>query len=140
MYKHLATVNDSMAGNQSQHFENRLDSATANISDLIVLFDKLAEHYATGPGRLNNLDVEVLINLFSSLSEYYALGIGAQMEGALELNKIYDIMAQAFGKESDFVLNDEQVVQMYDRIQNGQALDAEFEGKIVQSFQELLDI
>ena len=50
------------------------------------------------------------------------------MEGAIELSNIYDIMAQAFGKESDFVLNDEQVVQMYDRIQNGQALDTEFEG------------
>ena len=62
------------------------------------------------------------------------------MEGAIELSNIYDIMAQAFGKESDFVLNDEQVVQMYDRIQNGQALDTEFEGKLVQSFQELLDI
>ena len=77
VYKHIETVNDNTKGNQSHHFENRLDSATANISDLIVLYDKLAEHYATGPGRLNNLDVDVLINLFSSLSEYYNFGIGA---------------------------------------------------------------
>ena len=76
VYKHLETVNQ-MAANPSQHFENRLDSATANISDLIVLFDKLSEHYATGPGLLNDLDIEVLINLFSSLSEYYSTGIGA---------------------------------------------------------------
>lgn len=39
VYQHLDMVNDS---NGSQHFEMKRDYAAVQISDLIVLFDKLA--------------------------------------------------------------------------------------------------
>ena len=53
------------------------------------------------------------------------------MTGALELSNIYEIVAQAFGKASDFVLDEEHVTIIYEKMQRGEELDAEFEGRIV---------
>ena len=49
-------------------------------------------------------------------------------------------MALAFGKASDFILDDTEVQDMYQNIQSGTDMNVELEGNLVNEFQELINL
>ena len=105
VYNHLAILSgsDKNIGNSSTHFENRADDLPVRNYDLVVLFDKLAEHYAHESGRLGKFDVDSLITLFSKLSEFY------YGRDEAEIGIIFDKMAGVFGRPSVFKIEDQKV-------------------------------
>jgi len=136
VYQHLAMVN----GFRGNHFEHRNDTSPATIADLVILLDKLSEHYAKGPGRLDKMDVEVLINLFGTMSEYYTFGDGAEIDESFELFTIYDYMSQIFGKASDFNLEKTEVKKIYEKVQRGEKIDRTFDGQHIEDFSDLTNL
>ena len=137
VYKHLALLSEKQHIDiSSAHFENRPDGAPVENSDLVVLFDKLTEHYAYASGRLAKLDVDALISLFSTLSHYY------YQRDAEELGDIYYQMAKVFGRPSVFRVEDQEVQAMFDQMQDGEQIENDFmfEGSLVKDFEDLVTI
>ena len=139
VYNHLAILSgsDKNVGNTSTHFENRADEVPVQNSDLVVLFDKLTEHYASESGRLGKYDVDSLINLFSKLADFY---YGKENS---EIGKMFEQMAGVFGRPSVFQIEDQKVEQIYDQMvsDGGEVLDdIKFEGVLVKDFKDLLKL
>lgn len=65
-------------------------------------------------------ETETLANIFDKLSYFYNLGAGKKESGAGELWRIYDGLAELFGKRSDFDIPEEEVKVLYNQIKNGE--------------------
>lgn len=86
----------------------------ASIMDFTILLDKLSEYYATGSGKVNDLDdedSEDLVIFFDKLADYYFWGDGEDDKDANELYQIYAKLKFVFaGEQTEFnMLTDEEL-------------------------------
>ena len=63
-----------------------------------------------------------LIALFDMMAEFYSEDDGHLVPQADELFKIYDTLAELFGRRSEFDLNDSQLNEIYESILQGQKI------------------
>ena len=106
----------------------RESSEWANVYDIEFLLQTLSEHFANGPGTLeefNFLESESLQlrNMFNSLEEYYAFGEGADQVGSQEVWILYDQLTMLFGERSDYDLEKWEVEQLFDDFQSREFID-----------------
>jgi len=110
--------NDDDAGLDEAFVQKPLESR-ASILDLTLLLDKLSNHYASGPGKINDLNEETddLIDIFDDMSLFYSVDdAGKLIPQADELSRIYNTLALLFGRKSDFDMNDSQIDEIYNAI------------------------
>ena len=72
------------------------------------------------------------------MADFYSLGDGNSVPQRGELFKIYDILAELFGRRSEFDLSDSQLNDIYDAIAQGQKIEQRFEGTLVENFNDLM--
>jgi len=109
--------------------------------DLTILFDKLAEHYGDGSGNITDMDTsdtDVLVAVFDKMADFYSFGAGSKLDDATDLWVIYDSLSEMFGSASDYWLEDEEIEDLYQKMENGEQLDLKFENNIINDFSDLL--
>ena len=123
-------------------FNGRNESEKANDVDLTILFDKMADHYGDSNEDITDMDIsdaEALVEVFDKMADFYSFGPGKYFDDATDLWIIYDSLAELFGRASDFLLEDEEIEDMYVKMQKGQPIDRTFEGKQYNDLTELLE-
>lgn len=85
------------------------------------MFELLTEHYAKGSGDLNfdNRETTSLVYIFEELADFYSIGDGMDYDPTEDLWVIFDDLAELFGASNDFVLDEDEVKEMYQTIQEG---------------------
>ena len=126
-------------GSRSTHFKNKKDTASATLTDLQIMLDKLSTHYGKGSGRLERHDEEILVNIFSTMADYYKYGSGGQIEEDEELYEIYDTLAGVFGQASDFIMSDIEINDMHETIQADGNINVDLEGNLYSNIKDLID-
>lgn len=106
IYRHIETLDHT----DYDEFKGRDKRDIAGTVELTILFDKLAEHYASnGPdltlfenGKdFSDKDDQALIDLFDQLTDYYGWGEGDDINPwAGDLFMVYDALSEAFDPNS----------------------------------------
>jgi hypothetical protein len=72
------------------------------------------------------------------MADFYAEDDGKSVPQARELFKIYDTLAELFGRRSEFDMDDSKINEIYDAIIQGQKIEQMFEGSLVENFNDLM--
>lgn len=101
----VKTIFDRLAmtdGMPNMNFSGRGPMEQITAADMTLLLETLAEHYATGSGKLNQAELdqyasEALIKLFDKLDDYYTFGEGSEQKEAKDIWMLFDYLAEFFG-------------------------------------------
>ena len=109
----------------------------------------MAEHYDS-TSYSTHIDVKdnmALVDIFDRMGEYYAFDEGQRFPDADELSIIYDELAEAYGKESDFTVitngeshNDARIDEILKLLKNGDKIQESFELDIIDDMNDLLEM
>ena len=124
----IKTVLDRLAnvdGLPVADLDGRNPDESATVEELTYLLDTLSQHYASGPGMIEDLDSYAsasLVDIFETMEEYYTFD-GSTQKDAGDLWLLYDYLTEIFGKPSDFDLGYDEVEELYKFFESSENFD-----------------